>query len=146
MLAQGINASKACVLLAMDEMFDEGYEGREFLHDIFAELWNETGIPHDQFYLLEESAPVLQLSAGKWTMTYHQGDIYVQLFSREGDNVRLRVPAHSKIIYFYKTAENLSHAVCIHASLLLTIVTKTEYAGLILPREGLLRDNKEFTE
>jgi len=146
MLAQGIKADYACVLLAMDEMFNGDYEGREFIHDLFRDLYNDSGFPHADFYLLEESAPIIQLPKSTWTACYNQGDTYVEFYSRNGDNKRLRVPAHSKVIYFYDTEGNRSHAICIHVSFFTAIVDKFPFAALLLPKNGLIEDYKEYTE
>ena len=145
-LAKGINTDYACMLIAMDEMFDGDYEGREFIHELFIELWNDIGFPHDHFYLLEESADVFALPKGKWTTKYTQGVQYFQLYARDGSNLRLRVTANSKLIYLYDIDGGTSHAVCVHASFLNNLMYKTTFSGIILPRRGLLKDYKEYTE
>ena len=146
MLVQGMNHGKACVLIALDEMFDGDYEGRDFIIDLFVEQYTETGFMSKDMYLLEESAPVFVLPSGKWTMHYVQGDDYLQIYSRRGDNVRYRVRPSRKLIYMYEDHDNISHAICIHASSLVALIGRTVYSGLILPTQGLIVDYKEWTE
>ena len=145
MLAQGIRGDKACVLLAMDQLFDGEYEGREFIHDLFLEEFNETGFPSQYFYLLEESAPVIVIPDGIYTSSYNQGDTYWILWARD-TNMRYRLNADSEVIYMYNIDEKASHAICIRVAHLNSIMRFTTYSRLILPTRGLIVDYKEFEE
>jgi len=145
MLAQGINASKACVLIALDTMFDREYEGRYFLHDMFVEHWNDTGIAVKDFYLLEECADVVCLPSGKMTMNFCQGDKYVEIFIHSA-NIRYRISSTKRMIYVYSINDKMAHAICIHASEFLTMLNMTTYCAALLPRKGLIVDYKEYRE
>lgn len=139
MLATGINQNKACMLIALDDMF-EGTSidwGQEFLEDYFMEFGNN-GFDLDHDYLITESAPVIELRHGDFTSYWNQGDQYWQI-TDNNNNVRYRTYKNTKIILVMNMPES-THAICIPAHTINTYLLQFEFVCMFLPAYGLIID------
>lgn len=152
MLIKGLDdLSKACVLIALKNLFD-GYPyyrhvdwGEEFLVDYFIDYEKCNGFNSNNFYLIEESAPILVLPSGTYTAHYEQEDCYFRIYDRQRD-VRYRLPGNRNIILCYSTISGGAHAACIPASEFLAYVLKYEYLNCMLPKHGLIIDSRRYEQ
>lgn len=142
LFAGGIKTDKACLLIALDQMFPNGYEGRDFIIDMFAEHFQETGFPSEHFHILEECAPVQVLPEGRWNLTYDQKDMYVSMTCHNFP-LQYKIHVNKPVIYVYRVKGDSAHAVCIPASLLLHFIETTEYCHMILPR-GVIQNRIQY--
>lgn len=142
MLAQGYTKDKACVLLALDALFeDTDIEwGKEFLEEFFIDT-GCNGFKTSELILIEESAPVIILSEGSFTSTYNQGDVYWQVV-HWNTGIRYRLSYNAELILLYVTDEkkNIGHAVCIKSARVNEYLDKYKFNALIIPKYGLIVD------
>mgnify|MGYP001572487817 FL=1 len=138
-VAQGFSHDKACVLIALDAMFNSDYEGKDFLENLFQECWIDTGFDLEYLRLLEECAPVKVIQYGNFTSTYLQGDLYWSMIQRD-KCVKYKLPYQREVILIYtdSTMDGFSHAVCIRAKNVNTYLERTKFVALILPTYGLI--------
>lgn len=139
MLATGINQNKACMLIALDDMF-EGTRidwGKDFLEDYFLEFGND-GFDLDHSYLITESAPVIELRYGVFTSSWSQGDWYWQIID-DNNHIRYRVYKNTKVILVIHMTDGI-HAVCIPAHTVNTYLRYFQFICVFLPAYGMIID------
>lgn len=151
MLIKGLtDHSKACVLIALKNLFN-AYPyygqvdwGEEFLVDYFLECGKD-GFNSRDFYLIEESAPVMILPDGTYTANYDQSEGYLKFYDR-ANPVRYRLPGHRNLIYCYMTNGDNAHAICIPANVFVEYLNRTKYSNIILPKHGLIIDSRRYEQ
>jgi hypothetical protein len=142
MLAQGYAKDKACVLIALDALFENTDIdwGKEFLEEFFIDTGCD-GFNTSDLIIVEESAPVIILSQGSFTSTYIQGESYWQVVAWDTRN-RYRLPYNREVILLYVTdaEKHIGHAVCIKAARVNEYLDNYKFNALILPKQGLIVD------
>ena len=139
MFIQGIDKSKACVLIALDLMFKDGYFGRDELHELFLEQWNISGVPTRYLKLLEEYAPVYVLRDGNYTFSMVQGEYYFSILNTVTRD-RIRVIYSKPVIILYDRGDGIGHAAICTANNVIDFLHGRPIMTLIMPRNELILD------
>lgn len=99
-----ISYDRACMFIALDHLFPQGYEGREFLADIYSTDWKGEGFPSQYLPLLEELSPCIKLVKGDRSWHgYKQGDRFWKLTDfRERKRYKINISDKLIVCYRYK--------------------------------------------
>lgn len=142
MIAGYLDASKACVLIALDQLFHGDYEGKEFLEQYYHEHASHRGFEEAEDILILESAPVtIYRPKGAFTTVYSQDALYSEIIDRE-QQIRYRIPQQDEFIMCYVVSDLnlLGHAICIRGSIINIIATKYVPYMFIFKSRGLIID------
>lgn len=140
----GINGDNACVLFALDAMFGDAVDwGKEFLIEYYEEC-GSIGFPQNDFYLIEESAPIKLLQYGSFTINYLQPALYTYIYDKN-NNIRYRIQKDTLIMLAYG-ADTWSHAVAIPSREIIVYLIHYQFHAIILPKHGLLIDNRTYEQ
>lgn len=142
----GIPLDKACVLIALDTVFGDDIDwGKDFLLDYFLEFGVDRGFVYNDFYLIEESAPVIRPNDSRLSIHINQEDQYVYIYGRDS-GLRYRVLRNAYVILVYDRGDGVGHATAIPAREINAYGYNYTIATIFLQKYGTIIDQRTFEQ